>query len=444
MIAEPARQTPVVCEAEVVVVGGGPAGIAAATAAARAGARTVLLERYGFLGGAGTVAAVTNFCGLYAVSKGVPFRVVRGVASEITTALVKRGAAEDWQLAVGDQTAVVPYDTFVYKRVADGLVLAAGVTVRFHTFVVGAVVEHGQIRAVLTESKSGRQAITGAIFIDASGDADLAMFAGASWETGDAQGFVQFPTMMFRLGGVENSSAEEEGLPHLRQLMQAAEAEGAYRFPRLSVMVRPQPHSGEWRANMTRISRDGQPLDGTNVDDLTFAELEGRRQVDMYARFLREWVPGFEASYVIESAPQIGIRETRRIVGPYVLTEEDVVQSADFSDVIGCNPWPIERHTANRETRWGWIRGRGYHQIPYRCLLPQHVDNLLVAGRCVSADPVAQSSIRVSGPCFAMGQAAGVAAALCVQRGEAPAGVDVEHVQRLLQGQGVFLASRSA
>ncbi|GIX48083.1 MAG: membrane protein [Candidatus Tectimicrobiota bacterium] len=438
-IHEAARQVPVVLEAEVVVVGGGPAGIAAAVAAARTGARTLLVERYGFLGGAGTAAAVTNFCGLYAVVDGTPVRVVRGIASEITEALVKRGAAVEPQPAVGGKTAVVPYDTFAYKRVADELVLAAGVQLRFHTLVVGAVVEAGRIRAVLTESKSGRQAIAGAVFVDASGDADLAAFAGAPWEKGDAQGFLQFPTMMFRLGGVDDRLAEAEGVPRLRQLLLQAEAEGAFRFPRLSVIVRPQPHAGEWRANMTRIHREGRPIDGTDVDDLTYAELEGRRQVDLYAEFLRTYVPGFAASYVIEAAPQVGIRETRRLLGQYVLREEDVLGQADFADAIGCNPWPVERHTADRETRWAWIPGRGYHQIPYRSLLPRGVDNLLVAGRCLSADAVAQSSLRVSGPCFAMGQAAGVAAALCAQRGVRPAELDVAQLQYRLRQQGAWI-----
>jgi len=161
--------------------------------------------------------------------------------------------------------------------------------------------------------------------------------------------------------------------------------------------------------------------------------------VELYARFLRERVPGFQNSRVIEIAPQIGIRETRRIVGRYVVTGEDVLGQAAFADAIGCNPWPVERHTAGKEIEWGWIPGRGYHQIPYRCLLPLGVDNLLVAGRCVSATSAAQSSMRVSGPCLAMGQAAGLAAAFCAQTGIAPADVDVALLQRRLLDQGAFL-----
>jgi hypothetical protein len=405
-------------------VGGGPAGIAAAAVASREGARTVLIERYGFLGGAGTVSGVTTFCGLYKVTDGEPFRIVRGITNEITDALVKMGSAIDAQLGVEGRIAVVPYNTFDYKRLADTLLIQSGATVRFHSLVVGAVVEGGCIRAVLTESKSGRQAISGTIFIDASGDGDLSAFAGAPYEKGDSQGFIQLPTMMFHVGGVDNERAENEGIPRMQVLMERAEETGAYGFPRLSAIARPQPIHGVWRANMTRISRDGKPIDGTNVDDLTFAEIEGRRQVEMYSRFLREWVPGFEKSYVIEVAPEVGIRETRRIIGQYVISGDDVLAGAEFEDAIGCNAWPMERHTADKEIQWKWIGGRGYHQIPYRSLI---------------ADPMAQSSLRVSGPCFAMGQAAGLAAALCVKRGEMPSRLDVADLQRALRKQGVFI-----
>lgn len=438
-IMEPAREIPVVMEAEVVVVGGGPAGIAAALASSREGARTVLIERYGFLGGAGTKSGATTFCGLYAIVDGVPFRVVRGISNEITDALVKMGSAVDVQPAVGGRTVVVPFHAFDYKRLADTLLIQSGAIVRFHSLVAGAVVEDGSIRALLTESKSGRQAISGAIFIDASGDGDLSAFAGAPYEKGDAYGFMQLPTMMFHIGNVDNERAENEGLPRIETLLERAEATGAYGFPRLSAIVRPQPTRGVWRANMTRITRSGKPIDGTDLDDLTFAEIEGRRQVQMYFRFLREWVPGFEKSYVIEAAPEVGIRETRRIMGQYVISEDDVLRGAEFEDTIGCNPWPIERHTADREIQWGWIRGRGYHQVPYRSLVPKGMQNLLVAGRCLSADPIAQSSLRVAGPCFATGQAAGLAATLCVKRQESPHRLDVQHLQRLLKERGAFI-----
>jgi ribulose 1,5-bisphosphate synthetase/thiazole synthase len=421
------------------VVGGGPAGIASAAEASRQGAATILIERYGFLGGAGTTAGVTNFCGLYMMKQGKPFRTVRGISKEITDALVRAGSAVDPQPSLGGRTAVVPYNTFNYKRAADEMLIQSGVEIRFHCFVIGAVVEDHCITAVITESKSGRQAIKAKFFIDASGDADLAAFSGAPYQKGDEQGFMQTPTMMFLIGGVENEKAEREGVPFIEKIIHDTEKKGLFRFPRHSVIVRPQPIYGTWRANMTRISRMNESIDGTNVEDMSFAEVEGRRQVEMYAKFLKEQVPGFENSYIIESAPEVGIRETRRIIGQYVISQEDVLSGADFPDAIGCNSWPVERHQEDKGIQWAWIRGRGYHQIPYRSLLPKKVRNLLVAGRCISADPMALSSLRVSGPCFAMGQAAGLAAAICRKNQILPGQIDVNHLQELLKRNDVFM-----
>jgi hypothetical protein len=308
----------------------------------------------------------------------------------------------------------------------------------FHALAVGAVVEDGRIGAVLVESKSGRGAVRGRVFVDCSGDADLAAWAGAPYAKGNAAGFLQLPTLMFRLGNVDGGRAEAEGVPQLRERLAAAQAAGEYTFPRLYPIVRPQGHPGEWRANMTQISRDGAAIDGTSVDDLTYAEIEGRRQVRLYHRFLRAEVPGFEECYVQEIATQVGIRETRRIVGAYVLTREDVLGSREFPDAIGVNGWPLEHHLPGT-VRFEYIPGRGYHGLPYRCLVPQGVDNLLVAGRCLSATPDAQASARVSGPCFAMGQAAGTAAAMLVRGGGRPADLDVGALRTALSAQGAYL-----
>ncbi|WP_300465050.1 FAD-dependent oxidoreductase [Desulfobacula sp.] len=436
---EPSRVLDVVADADVVVVGGGPSGITAAIAAAREGVRTLLIERYGFLGGAGTMAGVTNFCGLYRMEKGVPIRTVQGISMDFTDTLVKSGRAVEAQASMGGKTAVFPYNSFAFKRTADHLLTQYGVALKLHRVVAGTIADNGIIRAVITESKSGREAVSGRIFIDASGDADLAAFAGAPYHKGDKTGFMQLPTTMFLIGGVDGEKAETDGIPEIKSRLMEAETKSGNPFPRLSVIVRPQPDHGIWRANMTRISREGLPIDGVDADDLTYGEIEGRRQVELYAEFLRKRIPGFENSFIIESAPEIGIRETRRIEGEYVIREDDVMGGTDFSDSIGCNAWPIERHTFDRETQWSWIPGRGYHQIPYRSMLPKKVDNLLVAGRCISTDSVAQSSLRVSGPCFAMGHAAGLAAAICVKNKEAPRQIDVAYLQTLLKSQGAII-----
>lgn len=439
-ISEPARETPVVAETEVLVLGGGPAGIAAATAAARTGARTLLLERYGFLGGMGTAAMVTNFCGLHAHINGSIQQVVRGVADDILARLDRLGGLKAPHRvpdpAGGPGTAAQAYDTAAYKMAADDLLLSAGVDIRFHSIAVGCVMDGRRIKAVLVETKSGRGAIAAGMFVDCSGDGDLAHWSGAPCEKGDASGFMAYPTTMFRIANVDDARAEREGKPNLARLI--AEAGDAYDLPRKTGIINGQAHAGEWRANLTQISRDGAPIDGTDWDDLSYAEAEGRRQSLEYFRFLRDRVPGFENAYLLETAPQIGIRETRRIVGEHVLSGEDVLSCRDFPDSIGCNGWPLEQHLKG-SAKWTFLKGRGYHQIPYGTTLPRGVDNLLVAGRCASTTPDGQASLRVSGPCFAMGQAAGTAAELARRTGLAPAAIDRKALQARLVADGAFI-----
>ncbi len=441
VITEPARNVPVVAETEVLVLGGGPAGIAAAAAAARTGARTMLLERYGFLGGMGTAAMVTNFCGLHACINGSIQQIVHGVADDILERLARLdGLKEPHEVAGPDglKTGAQAYDTAAYKVATDDLLVSAGVDVRFHTFAVDAAVSDGRIEAVLIETKSGRAAIAAEMFIDCSGDADLAAWAGAPFEKGGSDGFMAYPTMMFRIANVDTGLAMAEGRPNLKALIAEGNASGNYTLPRKAGIINAQAHENEWRANLTQISRDGAPVDGSDWADLGFAEVEGRRQALEYFRFMKDMVPGFADSYMLELAPQIGIRETRRIVGAYQLTGEDVLDCRDFEDSIGCSGWPLETHVLG-DVEWKFLGGRGYHQIPYSTTLPTGVDNLLVAGRCASTTQDGQASLRVSGPCFAMGQAAGTAAAMANKAGQAPAELDVAALQRRLAADGAFI-----
>jgi len=441
MIQEPARAVPVVAETEVLVLGGGPAGIAAATAAARTGARTLLLERYGFLGGMGTAAMVTNFCGLHAGANGEVTQVGHGVADEILERLAALdGLAEPHVVAgpEGLKTGAQAYDTAAFKEVADAIVTDAGAEIRFHSFACGAIVNAGRIKALLIETKSGRGAIRADMFIDCSGDADLAHWAGAPTATGADDGFIAYPTLMFRIAGVDDDRAMNEARPRLRELIAEANASGRFKLPRKAGIMRTQAHAGEWRANLTQISRDGAPLNGADADDLSYAELHGRRQAREYFNFLKTMAPGFENAYLLETAPQIGIRETRRILGDVQLSGDDVLACRDFDDAIGVNGWPLETHEFG-DVAWKFIPGRGYCQIPFSTTLPRGVDNLLVAGRCASTTQDGQASLRVSGPCFAMGQAAGTAAVLARAAGVAPRDLAVRDLQRRLVSDGVFL-----
>ena len=450
-ITEPSRQTPVYGEFDVVVVGGGPAGIMAATSAARAGCSTLLIERYGFLGGAGTAGGLSTFCGLHARTYGADVRVIRGLADELLDRLVKLDGLNAPHLTIADGIAAQAFDISAYKIAADELVTGAGARILFHAMAVGVVLApSGAIDAVLIESKSGRQAVRGRFFIDASGDGDLAYWAGVPWEKAPPIDGMMYPSLMFRINGVDVAKAGPAPWRTVERLMEEAEAAGTHTFPRKKPIVRPQRNPLEWRANLTQLRReDGGAIDGTNVDELTRGELIGRQQALDAFTFIRDRTPGFEDSYIVDIAPQIGIRETRRIVGPYQLTEEDVLSCADFDDTIGVNGWPVEAHVAGTvEFRWQW-QERGYNQLPFRIILPgagtststggQPVGNLYVTGRCASMTHGAQSAARVTGPCFAMGEAAGTAAGLALSAGVAGDAIDVPELQRRLEDQGAYL-----
>jgi hypothetical protein len=430
-VRERERDTEVLAEHEVVVLGGGPAGIAAAAAAARAGRSTMLVERYGFLGGAGTAAGLANFCGLHAKVNGEHRQVVHGIADDVLSRLKAMDALSSPHLLFGGRIQAQAYDVSAYKLVADQLL--ARVQVLFHALAVGYNDAH-----LLVETKSGRRAIKGRIFIDCSGDGDLAAWAGAPYEVGDGKGNMLYPSTMYRMGGVDPAKAGN-AWERIAELMEAAERKG-HRFPRKKPIVRPQPNPTEWRANLTQIRNpDGSAVSGIDALELAWGEAEGRRQVWDTFRFIKETVPGFERAHIADIAPQIGIRETRRVQGEYVLTEDDVLDCVGFADAIGVNGWPVEDHVAGNVDFRFQRRERGYNQLPYRMIVARGVDNLLVAGRCASMTHGGQSAARVSGPCFVMGQAAGSAAHLALKAGIQPAQIDASGLQEYLKSEGAWL-----
>ena len=446
IVTEPARTLPVYGEFDVVVIGGGPAGLAASVSAAKRGARTLLVERYGFLGGMGTAGGVTNFAGLYGRKNGDMQQVVHGVVDELLARIDALGGLNQPQDGMQGRIRVRSYDVSAYKCAADQLLITSGVQILFHAWAAAVLMTGQRIQALVVETKSGRQAIRAQRFIDCSGDADVAHFAGVPFELGDGQGSALFPSTMFRVGHVdaERALAAVGDFKAINDLMDQSlvREPGRYQFPRQGAILRPQKNPTEWRANVTQIrNASGNAMDATDARQLSDGELEGRRQITEYFRFLRNEVPGFEQSAIVDIAAQVGIRETRRICGAYSLTGEDILSSARFDDVIGINAWPMEMHV-DGAISWRFPRDetRTFNDLPWRMLVTPDVPNLLVAGRCASMAHEGQSAARASGGCFVMGQAAGTAAALLDAR-TAFADTDPTDILRLqqcLQHDGVY------
>ena len=367
------------------------------------------------------------------------------MADELLDRMRALGGLNEPHLIFGKISAQA-YDTAAFKCAADQMLAAAGAELLFHAFAasVGRN-ESGALDALIVETKSGRLALRARMFIDCSGDGDLAHLAGLPMERGGAGGML-YPTLMFRVGNVDAARAGDAWRT-IPLIMDEAAAAGDFEFPRRGAIVRPQLHSSEWRVNVTQLKNaDGSPVDGTDARSLSAGEAEGRRQAVDYLRFLRARVPGFEDAYALEIAPQLGIRETRRLVGEYALTGEDVVGCASFDDAIGVNGWPLELHVAG-DVEWRWPpipESRGYNQLPWRMLLPCRGTaggalNLALAGRCASMTHEGHSAARVSGPCFAMGQAAGTAAALALAGGTALHELETAPLQKALRAAGVWL-----
>ena len=432
-VEEPARRTPVRFEADVCVVGAGAAGVAAAVAAAKFGSRVILVERAGFLGGTLTSVSLGSICGLYAVTPESIRTVVGGFADRVVDKLRELGS--DPKPVRWLKTASLPYDLFTMKVALDQLVAQAGVHVLLHSQVVGIRQSQGSISHVMVEGKSGRWAIAANQFIDCSGDADLVHWSGAAYEF--HRETLQQPTAMFRFGGVDPTLVAEMDREDLRTRLERAVAHG-WPLPRTAggvFMERP----GIAHLNITKVATNGRAPDPLDVEEMSGAELEGRKQVLMYRDAFSKYVPGFEGAYVLDSGAALGVRESRRLVGEYVLGEGDIRSAAQFPDAIACCAWPMEDHSAGRATSWVWLENGSYFQIPYRALLPVGPKNLLVAGRCASATHEAQASLRVTAQCFAMGEAAGLAASQCVRTGAAPREIDVGALQAQLLENGAVL-----
>jgi Dehydrogenases (flavoproteins) len=451
-IEVPAQQVPVRLEADVVVCGGGPAGIGAALAAARTGAKTVLIERYGFLGGMGTAAAVCTFAYGYHDKRRF---IIGGVFQEIRTKLHQRGA-----LIMTERKGWEPFNPEHYKMLAFDLLQEAGVHILCHTYVSDVLVDNGRIKAVLIESKAGRQAVVADLYIDATGDGDVAARAGVPFEIGrESDQATQPHTLMYFLGNVDVHKTGEmlaqtgrrgywrtpEGKPYLNATGFVDEIKAAKAAGYLPTIMRDHVASIftiPWLDNVVGVNF-GRITGRLALDPkaLTEAEIIGREQIREGLEFLRRYVPGFERAEVIATGPQVGVRETRRIMGEYVINKDDIIEQRQFDDVIAQSCYMIDIHSPDSDTTTIVKLPPGTHyDIPYRSLVPKQIDNLLLAGRCISATHEALGSFRVQAICLALGQAAGTAAALCAQKRTTPRELNVADLQKRLEVDGAILS----
>jgi hypothetical protein len=456
-IRESPRVLPVSYEADVVVLGGGVAGLSAALSAADNGARVVLVERGNCLGGTATAGMMSLFY--------TPYRCAHGMPKQIFDRLIEAGGAFPGE--------VISVDHEAFKTVALEMVSERNIELVFHTAFCDVVAEGNRVRGIVVENKGGRSAILADVVVDASGDADIAARMGAPLMKGrDSDNKMRPMSLLFRLGGVDvdamldyvrtnptdfsqdpNNQMIDLETGNIRvfgffSLVERAKSEGMLyddcHYFRVEAV---HPARGTMLVNTVRI----YDVDGTNPADVTRAEITGRKQQKLLLDFARKYIPGCSQAYILDTASHIGVRETRRIAGGYVLTEEDIVDGAHFDDSIGIDsnkqnpngprhsPDGKEGSTEDTETREMVARLFTY-EIPYRCLLPRSVDGLLVAGRAISANHAADGYTRNQPACMITGQAAGVAAALAALKGIEPRDVSVEELQAALRQMGTKLS----
>ncbi len=457
-ITEPKREIPVIAEADVVIAGGGPGGFPAAIAAARHGASVIMIERYGFLGGLATAGLVAPILAHTASRTSRP--IVEGVLRQLTERMHEIDGAPSWEETLEEQR--IRFNPEALKFAADRMVEEAGVEMLLHTFVADVIMEDGKIAALVIESKSGRQAVRGKVFIDATGDADVAFRSGAPFRQGrDFDGAVESMGSFIHIGGIDDMTDEQKKAG--REKIIEALNEGRLKFYNPNFNGQNSMERDYFSPNMTRFS--GDP---TNVRDLTEGELSIRRDVWTLVKFLKEEVPGCENAYIRQTSPQIGPRESRQIVGDYVLTGEDIRQGSKFEDSIARGSWWIDIHCPlgqtypmhlctvdcpmqeecpfwaaehdNMYTREGlYPPDDDWYDIPYRCITPQKVDNLLVSGRAISATHEGMAGARVMATCAAIGHAAGVAAAIAAREGVAARDLDVQKLRQTLKKDGALV-----
>jgi len=462
-ITEKEKTIPIYKEVNVVIAGGGPSGFAAAVAAARNGAEVLLVEKTNYVGGLLTCAPIVGFYNYFGE------QVIFGIAQELVERLINYGASPGHIVdpRLGSATVV---DTEMLKVVTQEMVEEAGVKLLFHTYTTVPLKEGGEVKGLIIENKSGRQAILAEVVIDATGDGDIAAGAGAEYQIKDK--YKQQPgNLLIRMDNVnvdkirlaiaknpDNArtipgfgagadyylNAERFILDGFVDQLNTARDNGDIPedYPMRWCIIATQPREDEVIVNLVMATH----FQSVDADDLTMAEIETRKKIPIVVKFLKKYIPGFKDAYLIDSHEIIGVRESRRIIGDYVLKPEDIIQQRSFKDGVaiasggislGHNPegkvW--DKEYLEKHPRKG-LRGC---EVPYRCLLPKGIERLLVTGRCISATKKAQNAIRVMAPCMALGQASGTAAALAINTGVSPRQISTDKLRSTLRNQGVYL-----
>lgn len=418
---------------DLVVVGGGCAGIAAALSAVREGARVALVERMGYLGGTST-SVLDSFYGFFTPGE-PPRRVVGGVAQEIEQTLVTRGRAFYRENAHGGGIGV-GYDPEELKDLLDDLAERDGVEVFLHTDLVGARSTGRHVEAVQLISRGEPFTVEAGAYVDASGDASLVHLAGGTYTNASTGSRRQAMTTTMRLTGVDHLLARSFPREQLPEFVRVGRASGRYAVPHDDIHVHRSSVETGAHALVTRIGG----YDATDALELSKAERAGRRQAREYLRLLRDHVPGYAHAELVSYGTHIGVRDSRRAIGDYVLTTEDVLKGRIFPDVVAQSGSPIEIQ-ASDEADWRHLADDRVYDIPLRSLITADFDNLLVAGRCLSADTEAQASARLMAQCMAMGQAAGTAAALALSAGTPVRDVRIEWLHDHLIASGAILTA---
>lgn len=447
----------------VIVVGGGPAGIGASIAAARAGVPTTLIEKNGYLGGMTTAGLVSHW-------DPVELMNISGIAMEFYDELKNRGGIIDFpvgniEMPFSFWEAGCGIDVEIYKEVVHEYVERAGVDVRLHSFVTGVKTENRRIVAVEVVSKSGSSEIEGDFFVDATGDGDLAAQAGCSYVKGSEDGQLMACTLSFTTDGADTALVGEYlkqnpddfgNHPRLgkflknvdssviwqgfNKLIRKAQEKGDLSFdlPEQGIGLSRLPVEGQFHVNAVRAVG----IDGTKVEDLTRAELDLRKKAYELFRFMRSYIPGFENAYVSATAPQIGIRETRRIEGEYLLTVEDVESGRSFDDAVFRAKWGHSDVHSGKDMKWEFKLIEGPYELPYRTLVAKDLDNLGVAGRTIWVERPVIGSLRIQPMCIMTGQVCGAASALAIEHEKSLKDIPVPELQEELSKRGMDIPRR--